>query len=135
MRAVFADAQYWIALINSNDQSHKAARAASVRLQNVQIVTTEEVLTEVLAFFGERGSHVRQLAVYAVRNVQANQHINVIPQSSQTFTMGLNFYEARGDKGYSHTDCVSMLTMRERGIREVLTHDEHFAQEGFTRLL
>jgi hypothetical protein len=28
-----------------------------------------------------------------------------------------------------------MQTMRERGITEVLTHDHHFAQEGFMVLI
>jgi predicted nucleic acid-binding protein len=44
-------------------------------------------------------------------------------------------YADREDKGYSMTDCLSMTAMRERGIFEVLTHDAHFAQEGFTLLL
>ena len=36
---------------------------------------------------------------------------------------------------YSLTDCISMETMRAEGIREILTHDNHFTQEGFTILL
>ncbi len=38
------------------------------------------------------------------------------------------------DKGYSLTDCISMQTMKSFSITEVLTHDKHFAQEGFTVL-
>jgi uncharacterized protein len=48
---------------------------------------------------------------------------------------GLTLYDSRLDKEYSLTDCVSMEVMRSRGIREVLTHDRHFAQEGFSPLL
>ena len=59
----------------------------------------------------------------------------VVPQSRQTFLAGLTLYEARKDKEYGLTDCVSMVTMRREGITEVLTHDDHFAQEGFTKLL
>ena len=55
MREVFADAQYFVALINDKDQSHPAALAISQTLQGVTVVTTEEALTEVLAFFSERG--------------------------------------------------------------------------------
>jgi predicted nucleic acid-binding protein len=46
----------------------------------------------------------------------------------------LSLYKARADKGYSLTDCISMNTMRERNLTEVLTHDQHFAQEGFSLL-
>ena len=44
-------------------------------------------------------------------------------------------YQARPDKGYSLTDCISMEVMRREGLSEVLTNDEHFTQEGFTCLL
>jgi predicted nucleic acid-binding protein len=40
----------------------------------------------------------------------------------------------RSDKGYSLTDCISMIIMRQMGIAEVLTHDKHFTQEGFSIL-
>ena len=42
---------------------------------------------------------------------------------------------ARPDKDYSRTDCMSMVICREEGITVVLTHDRHFEQEGFVRLL
>ena len=41
---------------------------------------------------------------------------------------------ARPDKGYSLTDCISMATMRKKGLTEVLTNDRHFEQEGFRAL-
>jgi predicted nucleic acid-binding protein len=44
-------------------------------------------------------------------------------------------YTKRPDKGYSLTDCISMLIMRQHGINEALTSDDHFTQEGFTKLL
>jgi hypothetical protein len=44
-------------------------------------------------------------------------------------------YKTRPDKGYSLTDCSSMLLMRERRLSEALTTDRHFEQEGFTALL
>jgi uncharacterized protein len=59
----------------------------------------------------------------------------VRPQSHQTFLDGLSLYKSRPDKGYSLTDCISMQAMHQEGITEVLTHDAHFAQEGFALLL
>jgi predicted nucleic acid-binding protein len=61
--------------------------------------------------------------------------IEVLPQTRQSLLRGLELYKARSDKSYSLTDCISMVTMRERNITDVLTHDRHFAQEGFTVLL
>jgi predicted nucleic acid-binding protein len=47
----------------------------------------------------------------------------------------LSLYETRPDKGYSLTDCISMNTMRQERISDILTHDSHFTQEGFITLL
>ena len=58
----------------------------------------------------------------------------MIPQSRSSFLDALTLYEARPDKGYSLTDCRSMLALRALGLSEVLTHDHHFTQEGFTIL-
>jgi len=44
---------------------------------------------------------------------------------------GLTLYEARPDKVYSLTDCISMQVMRREGLTDVLTNDHHFTQEGF----
>jgi predicted nucleic acid-binding protein len=41
----------------------------------------------------------------------------------------------RLDKSYSLCDAASFLLMRGHGIREALTTDHHFEQEGFIRLL
>lgn len=57
-----------------------------------------------------------------------------MPQTHENFLAGLDLYKARADKGYSLTDCISMIAMRERNLTEVLTHDHHFTQEGFTSL-
>jgi predicted nucleic acid-binding protein len=54
MKKVFADAHYWVAILNDQDQSHAAAEAISVALQGTPVITTEEVLTELLAFFSFR---------------------------------------------------------------------------------
>jgi predicted nucleic acid-binding protein len=60
--------------------------------------------------------------------------VQIAPQTHESFLAGLTLYAARLDKRYSMTDCISMQAMRSVGITEVLTHDEHITQEGFTIL-
>ena len=57
--------------------------------------------------------------------------MTIIPQTRELFLAGLTLYEARPDKEYSLTDCMSMHMMRREGLTEVLTNDRHFTQEGF----
>jgi predicted nucleic acid-binding protein len=112
-----------------------ASWPVSASLAPLRLVTTDEVLDEVLAGVSSLGSHMRLLAAAQVRRILSVGDVEAEPQGRDTFLAGLELYEARSDKGYSLTDCVSMQTMRRRGLTEVLTHDHHFAQEGFTLLL
>jgi predicted nucleic acid-binding protein len=135
MNAVFADTLYWVGLIHRRDQWHQKVFQITRSLGPVTIVTTEEVLVEVLTALCGAEPTVRMSAIRAVRGFQANPRVDVVPQSSDSFAAGLNLYERRLDKQYSLTDCISMETMRSRGLTEVLAHDHHFAQEGFILLM
>jgi predicted nucleic acid-binding protein len=133
MMPVFADTSFWVAVINPTDQLHAKASKARRRLAGSRFITSELVLVEVLNYFASLRS--RSLAAATVRDVVEDQNIEILSHTRDSLLNGLAFYEARPDKGYSLTDCVSMLAMRELGISEVLTHDHHFEQEGFTVLL
>jgi len=135
MRRVFADTYYWIALLNDKDQGHPAAQAISQTLQKVTIVTTQEVLSELLTHFCEHGSYMRLSVVAFVQSILDDPSIEVRPQSESSFRAGFALYQARLDKKYSLTDCISMATMLQEGLSEVLSHDDHFTQDGFTCLL
>jgi len=131
MKVLFADSFYWVALLDPRDQWHQRARNFSRNLKSVSFVTTDEVLTEFLNFFSAYNSLMRRLAIQQVRDVFESQNVQVIPQTRERFIASLDLYEQRPDKEYSLTDCISMQVMKEMGITEVLTHDRHFAQEGF----
>jgi uncharacterized protein len=135
MRRVFVDTNYWAALFVPGDQWREEAQAVSADLGPARLVTTEEVLAEFLNFAASSGTHVRRLAAQAVRAIAGNLDAEIIPQSHETFEEGLALYEQRSDKGYSLTDCTSMTAMRRLRLREVLTHDHHFTQEGFVVLM
>lgn len=135
MKLTFIDTLYFVALFNPRDQWHPRAMAASKLVAETALITTEDVLVELLNFFSEYGEKARRGAVIQVEGILSGADIEVIPQSHEAFMAGLTLYKARPDKGYSLTDCISMHSMRERGMVEILTHDEHFRQEGFTVLL
>jgi len=104
-------------------------------IADAKLITTEDVLVELLNFFSEYGEKARRGAVTQTEGILNGSNIEVAPQSHEAFIAGLTLYKARPDKGYSLTDCISMPTMREHSITDILTHDDHFRQEGFTVLL
>ena len=80
------------------------------------------------------GAQFRYSAAQYVRKTLQDPDVIVIPQTRESFLNGLDLYEARLDKGYSLTDCISMNVMKAEKITDILTHDEHFRQEGFRTL-
>ncbi len=135
MRLVFADTLYWGAVLHPLDQYRAQAIRSREALADLHLVTTDEVLTELLDGLAQRGTRLRQAAAQAVRTILKDQRATVHPQSRESFLAGLRLYEQRSDKGYSLVDCVSMTTMRRQRILEVLTNDHHFIQEVFKIVL
>ena len=135
MSAVFADAGYWIALLNPRDQLHTKAITVSNTLQGRLIVTSQMVLTEFLNHYAALGQLFRQHAVQVVRSLQDDPDVEIVPQTAAQFTVALTRYAQRPDKEWGLTDCASFLIMQERGITEALAHDDHFYQAGFIPLL
>ncbi len=134
MRIVFVDTFYWVALANPRDDWHARVKDFSQSLEQTRFITTDEILVEFLALLRNLGPEMRRAAVRLARGVLQDPNTRVIPQTRTSFLSGLALYEARPDKEYSLTDCISMQTMREQGLTEVLTNDRHFNQEGFTLL-
>ncbi|HEY2382604.1 MAG TPA: nucleic acid-binding protein [Terriglobia bacterium] len=126
MKAVFADTFYRAALTSTDDNAHDRALAVSRSLQPDKIVTTDEVLNEYLAYFSNARPSVRAQAGKTVADLLVNQLVVVVPQSRESFLAGLQLYRARPDKGYSLTDCISMVTMRRESLMDALTNDRHF---------
>jgi predicted nucleic acid-binding protein len=131
---LFVDSVYCVAFTHRRDQ-HRAALALAELISGERSVTSEPVLVEVLAFMAESGPQGRTAALEIIDDARRASNLTIIPQTHALFEVGLAPYRRRPDKGYSLTDCMSMALCRERGIEQVLTHDRHFAQEGFEALL
>lgn len=135
MREVFVDTHFFVAFLHKRDQLHSRALEEAKRCRHARLVTTDFVFAELLNFFAEFGEALRSVAARTVEEWHANPSTLVIPAARGAFLNALARYKDRADKGYSLTDCHSMLVMEERGITEALTFDEHFEQAGFRALL
>lgn len=132
MKAVFADAYYFVALLNRSDQHHAKVTAAANQLRE-NLVTTEWVLTELADALAESGS--RRLVAPFIRDLSQDPKIQIISVTGDLFRRGLRLYEERLDKGWTLTDCTSFVVMRDENITDALTGDHHFEQAGFRPLL
>jgi len=121
-------------LTNPEDLAHEQAKSLIRATRPGSIVTTEHVLAEYLNYFSAWGADLRLGASHNVDQTLANQAVQVLLSTRETFMSGLDLYRRRPDKGYSPTDCISTQTMRRMGLTEALTNDRHFDQEGFRAL-
>ena len=135
MRMVFVDTFYWVNGLSPSESHRKDAATAEAALGDAHFVTTEAVLIEVLNFFSGYKPTIKHKVARAIHEILNDEDSEVVFHTHDQFLNALKLYESRLDKGYSLTDCISMNVMRERGISEVLTHDHHFAQEGFVVLI
>ena len=132
MTSVFADTFYFFALLSDKDEAHAKAVAWSNDYRG-GLITTEWVLIELAD--GLASSRQRNLFPDVRRHLLANPQYDVVSLELPLYEQGLLLFEARPDKEWSLTDCISFVVMNREGITEALTGDHHFEQAGFVALL
>ena len=134
MRLVFADTGYWIAILAPMDTLNGSALEVSRNLGQIRIITTEMVISELLASLS-KPPELRNTVIKSVEMIFNDPNTEVVPQTSLQFRAAFDRYKARSDKEWSLTDCASFLVMEQRGIQDALAYDHHFDQAGFKALL
>lgn len=132
MSPAFGDTFYFIAFLNSQDKHHEQVRRLSRQLRR-RVVMTAWVLTEMADALCDPPN--RPLAGQLRRLVAASPFIRIWPPTEELFQAGFDLFEARPDKEWSLTDCVSFVVMERERITDALTGDHHFKQAGFKILL
>lgn len=128
----FADTAYFLALLNPRDEWHEAALRHSQTVAG-PLITTTWVLVEI----GDALATTRNRQWFPdfAADLAATSQVRIIPADEEWFRRGVVLYRARADKEWSLTDCLSFEVMKELGLREALTSDQHFVQTGFRALL
>jgi predicted nucleic acid-binding protein len=129
---LFVDSFYFIALLNPSDQFHAEAIRVTRDLRR-SLVTTRWVLIEVADALCSPA--LRSRTIRLIRGAEADPNLLIVEQEDTLLARSLDLYEARPDKGWSMTDCLSFVVMADRGLTEALTGDHHFEQAGFRALL
>ena len=135
MPGAFADAGYWIALLDNEEPLNARATDLAMQQPPPSIVTTEMVLVEVFNHFSRSGPQGRLAVERFAQRLRETEQVDVVPQSSEQFLAAVRRYADRPDQRWSLTDCASFLVMESRGIDQALAYDRDFIQAGFKALL
>jgi predicted nucleic acid-binding protein len=131
----FADTSFWIAVSQKTDQYHGRASVWSNYLiqRDAFILTTEAVLWEWMNRLAN--SATRRATAEGYRRCHLDTQIEVVPFAVDMIAAASGLYEARSDKDWSLTDCLSFLVMEQRRVSRALTTDRHFRQAGLEAVL
>jgi predicted nucleic acid-binding protein len=130
---LFVDTSGWFPLAVRGAPGHeRLARILRERVAaGARIVTTNLVVAETQILLRRRAG--RAAALRFVRQVGAPPTA-VVHSTADLEAAALRDWLPFEDQEFSLADAVSFAVMRERGIREVLALDRHFAAAGFTAL-
>ena len=128
---LFVDASAWYPLIVRAVPQHDLVTAAlrSAVRHGARLVTTNLVVAETHALLLRRTS--AEIALAFVRGLTAPYTLVVRSTAELERTAITDWLERYEDQEFSLADAVSFAVMTERGIRDALTLDRHFAAAGF----
>ncbi len=126
------DTLFVVAAINPRDQYHEQAAELARKFDRQPLLVTEAVLLEIGNALA-RG--FKRQAVEVIDNFYASPEVEVVPLTPALFERSFELYRSHEDKEWGLVDCISFVTMRERGLTRALTFDQHFVQAGFVALL
>jgi predicted nucleic acid-binding protein len=131
---VFIDTWGWMALGHRQERRHDDVTRyhRSLRARSVPVYTSDYVLDDVVTLLFRRevfGQAVR--FVEAILAAGALGQVYIERATPDRFSAAWALRKRYEDKPMiSFTDLVSMVIMDERGIRHMLTEDEHFTHTG-----
>ena len=136
MNKVFIDTSGWASFFIEKEPNH----VETLRLmrqwqqQNHRIVTTNYVLTELIALFTRERVQCSTALNY-IETIRSADWVEIVHIDESLDAEAWQFLANRLDKKWSLVDAVSFVVMQEREMTDALTADHHFEQAGFVCLL
>lgn len=133
----FIDSAGWASLFIRTEPHYRAARTTfdEWRRRNIELVTTNYVLTELVALFTSPLRIPRPRQIEYIETIKAAPYLQIVHIDFELDTAAWALLKTRVDKSWSLVDAASFVVMSHYKISEALTTDHHFEQAGFVRLL
>lgn len=137
MSILFVDTSGWGNLVDRSQPFHSLAASLYriARQQNHRIITTNYIMTELVALLTSPLKLTRPQIIRFVQSLKQSAYVEILHIDAETDAQSWQLLIRREDKNWSLVDCSSFIVMQERNITEALTNDNHFEQAGFVRLL
>lgn len=128
----FIDTLFVVALVNQRDQYHGRAMELADRFEGQPFLITDAVLLEI---GNALARNYKEQAIEILEDFLTADDVQMVRLTQALFDEAFTLYKTHRDKEWGLTDCVSFVVMRQEGVIEALTFDQHFVQAGFRALL
>lgn len=137
MNEVFVDTSGWASFFIRTEPHYAKAVELMTRWreQNWRVVTTNYILSELVALFTRPLRVPRSMILNCIQTIRSQIWVEVVHIDPSLDEAAWQLFGNRLDKEWSLVDCASFVVMQQRGLTDALTADHHFEQEGFVRLL
>ena len=130
-KTVLVDTGAWFALSDRSDQYHKHAAKIFPKL-----LTSFSYLTTTNLVIAETYILIRRMlgfnpAIHFLVNSSTSPRINKIYSGMEIEKAAEALLKKYKDHNFSYTDAVSFAVMKEYGIEQAFTFDQHFKSAGF----
>lgn len=127
--SAFVDTSAFLALLDADEIHHSELRDVWIDSiqKNVSLTTTSYVLIESFALIQRRlGLKALKIFIEDIQPIVAIHWVDSIEHEA-----GAASVLTAGRRNLSLVDCVSFEVMRKLGIKQALTLDKHFAEQGY----
>ena len=132
MKPAFLDTSGWFAALSPKEAKHALARASYGNWieGGRQLVTTNLVVAEMQILLSRFRGAKEGLRFLDSLYQDASHHVVFVDRDLERAAVD-RWMRRFADQQLSMADAVSFEVMRERGIRQALSLDEHFTSAGF----
>lgn len=137
MTEIFADTSGLLLYFDAGQTGHQTALEIARRhmIGRGKFVTTNYVLTELVALFMSRTRLTRPQICAAIESLQRSAFFEIVHITPELHQQAWQLLQSRPDKNWSWVDAASFVVMQNRGLSQAFTTDHHFEQAGFDRML
>lgn len=124
----FVDASALIALNNPKDQYHQVAIEIAEKLNHIELIISDSVLSETHTFLRYRSGY--PIASNLLENILVGAPFVIADVTSEARMTAMALLEKFNDQKISYCDALSVAIMQEQKIDRIFTFDDHFEVMG-----
>ena len=131
MKMIFIDTGAFLARYLRRDQYHKQSLLIWEKLASSkqQTFTSNFVLDELFTLLGRKADYA--FAAKQATIILSSTNLNILRPDVFIEKTAVEYLKKYADQQVSYTDCISFVLMKQRGIKQVFSFDNHFQMAGF----